>query len=250
MNSFSMSKLKRITIIGSSVALRVKPPSENRVLNLNYGELIERNLNSRNPELICIVNNLGLSRAITADVLRMKDQISRVRSDYIILNIGAVDAPTREIPLWFSDVIFQRNGKYVYPIFNFIYLNLIKRFLRKPLVYLRLKTSWTSRKRFKRDIDEIFRLLHRETCAEIIVLGINRGNDRIESNLPGSLKKYKVYDNILKEASKKWNCNFVDVEDLNSPEHFPDGVHYNIEGHRVISDRICRLMNDNTQKNG
>lgn len=245
-----MSKLKRITIIGSSVALRVRPPSENRILNLNYGELMERNLNSESQELTCIVNNLGLSRAITADVLRMKDQISRVRSDYIILNIGAVDAPTREIPLWFSDVIFQRNGKYIHPVFNFIYLYLIKGFLRRPLVYLRLKTSWTSRKKFKRDIDKILKLLLRETSAQIIVLGINKGNDRIKSNLPGSLKKYIVYDNILKEASKKWNCKFVDVEDLNSPEHFPDGVHYNNEGHKVVSDRICRLMNDNTEKNG
>lgn len=245
-----MSKLKRITIIGSSVALRVRPPSDNRVDNLNYGELIEKNLNPLGSETIWLVNNLGLSRAITADVLRMKDQISRVRSDYIIVNMGAVDAPTREIPLWFSDIIFQRNGKYVYPIFNFIYLYVIKGFLRRPLVYLRLKRSWTSRKKFKRDLDKILDLLNRETTAEIIILGINKGNKRVEKNLPGTLHRYKVYDNILKEISNKWSCKFVDVGDLNSSEHFPDGVHYSIEGHKIIADRISSLMNEKLKENG
>lgn len=228
---------KRITIIGCSVALRVRPPSKNREENKNYGHLLEIKLNQK-TEQDWEINNLGLSRALTADLLRMKDQIARVHSDYIIINMGAVDAPSREIPVWYADKIFLRNGKYIQPLFTFFYQALIKRFLRKPLVYLRLKRSWTPYRKFKRQYRELLDFLLKNTSAKVILLGINPGNQRIEKQLPGTLKKYIKYNNFLKNLAREYKMSFVDFTDIKSEEHFPDGVHYNVKGHQLVTNRL------------
>lgn len=236
-----MTQFKRITIVGCSVALRVRPPENRRNKNVNYGQLLESHLNN-DSEFIWNISNLGLSRAISKEVLLQKDQIARSSPDFIVLNLGAVDAPSREIPLWFADILFQRNMRYFYPPIRFLYQYIIKPYLRRTLVYLRFKRSWTSTKKFKNDLGNIFSFFEKDTKAKVIVLGINQGNHRIENQLPGSQKKYKTYNDILKEEALKHDCNFIDVSDLNSEEHYPDGVHYNYAGHQEIMKRILPII--------
>lgn len=238
-----MSQVKRITIIGCSVALRVRPPHEDSSKNSNYATLIEEGLNKKDDNLY-IVNNQAFSRAIIKELLRVnsKDKIVASSPDYIIVNLGAVDAPSREIPLWFANILFQRSHLYLYPLVHFIYNYLIKNFLRRPLVFLRFKRSWTSKSRFNRDLETLYSFFKKDTQAKVIVLGINKGSPRIERQLPGTLRKYHTYNEILKKCTKQYGIDFVDVSDLNSEDHFPDGVHYNVNGHEIIAERIKTII--------
>tara|TARA_B100000508_G_scaffold141091_1_gene146312 strand:- start:39648 stop:40367 length:720 start_codon:yes stop_codon:yes gene_type:complete len=237
-------QIRRVLIVGSSVALRVRPPRRERSYNFNYASLIETYLNKdESDDSLWIVENKGFTRAITRDILRLKDDISSSGASVVILNLGAVDAPTREIPLWYSDLIsVKKKGKVSYHLFNLLHGALFKGVLRPFIVKLRGKRAWTSKKKFERDINEILDHINKDTCSKIIILGINSGNERIEKKLPGTISNYKVYNDILRKISEERSIDFVDVRDLNSKDHFPDGVHYNYDGHKEISDRILNLI--------
>ncbi|MEX2483401.1 MAG: SGNH/GDSL hydrolase family protein [Brumimicrobium sp.] len=237
-----MGKVKQILIIGCSVSLRVRPPESQSLKNLNYGKIIENELNKSEGDALWVVKNKGISRAITRDVLLMKDEFGRNQANYVILNIGAVDAPNREIPLWFSDVLHYKRRQSFYKLFNFLNHYLIKGKMRSKLVLLRGKRSWTSKNKFTKDIHEIIDSIKKDSPSKIIVLGINSGNKRIEQILPGTMEKYKEYNLILKQISMEKKCSFIDVSDLESDKYFPDGVHYNQLGHGMVSKRLLQQI--------
>ena len=58
------------------------------------------------------------------------------------------------------------------------------------------------------------------------------------------MNNYKIYDSILENVAKLYNINFISVKDLNSIDHFPDGVHYNKEGHKAIFKRILKVLDN------
>lgn len=235
-----MVTVKRLTIIGTSVALRVRPPADND--NFNYGQRLEKQLNNSFEEQQWIVSNLGFSRAVIRDVLRNKNLFAQKGGDYIVLNIGAVDAPSRDVPLWLSDLLAEHNkGKLSYYLSNALNARIIKK-IRPFLVKLRMKRSWTSMKRFENGMRELLLFLRKDTPGRIIVLGINSGNDRVEKALPGTNRKYKSYNEKLEAICNEMNTDFVSVEDLNSAAHYPDGVHYNSAGHKEIAERIKQVI--------
>lgn len=243
-----MPNIKQITVIGNSVTLRVRPPeAEERNNNKVYGVLLEEELNKTGN---WFTNNLGLSRRIVEEFHENKDLFIRTFPNYFVINLGCVDAPTREIPLWFSDIIYRRKNVFFYPVFNFIYSRLIKKYLRTQLVILRGKRPWVSPTKFQKNFSLMLDVLIKETSANIIVLGINRGNERIERSLPGTNKNYIRYDEIIKNLCSRPFVDFIDVSHLNSQEHFPDGIHYNFEGHKKIKEAIykCIVKRENERK--
>lgn len=225
----------KITIIGNSVALRVRPTPKIRNTRV-YGSLLEE-IRSQ-----YVVRNLSKSRYLTSEFLFDEDEFIRTFPDYFVINLGCVDAPPRDIPLWFSDVIFKRRFLSFYNFFKFIYKLITYLNLRKLLVYCRFKKSWVPINKFRKNIKYIITTLKKETNANIIVLGINSGNERLEKLLPGILDKYSNYNICLKEITLEEGEYFLDVSDLSSAQVFPDGVHYNLEGHKIIANRILEFI--------
>lgn len=238
-----MSLIKRIIIIGSSVGLRVRPSiAEGGERLRTYGELLQSNVFSGQDANLVFVDNLSASRLLVGEVLYSLDEYIRYFPDVIVLNVGAVDAPNRDIPLWFSDVVFKRKFHFAHGISTRIYKSSLFKKISPKLVKIRGYSSWTKHIDFALKVEEIIYKLQKETHAKIIVLGINSGNVRIDVRLPGTVEKYVIYNKTLNEVSSKMGVSFVDVSDLTSSAHFPDGVHYNGEGHKVIAERIARLL--------
>lgn len=232
-----MTISKKILILGCSVALRVRPPANDRSENKNYGQIIEEFLNQRRNGEFWSVINRAATRAVTRDVIKVKDEIGRVNPEYVILNIGAVDAPNRDIPLWFSDVLHRNRGIMFYRLFNALNHYLIKKYLRRTLVVLRGGRSWTKKNQFKKDVVDLIRCVQRDSRSKLIVIGVNAGNQRIERQLPGTMKKYREYNQILASIVQNEGGQFIEVSDL-TDDYFPDGVHYNLEGHQIIAKRL------------
>ena len=224
--------MKKIAIISSSVSLRIRPPSLKK--GRTYGEIIEDN------EQDFQVTNLGLTRLLSTELKRNKDLYIRIFPDYYIINIGCVDAPPREIPEWLSDIVFERKYYYLYPFINYLYTKVIKRYLRRYLLKLRFSRSWTTEKKFKQSMIDILNIFRKETNAEVILVGINKGNERLETLLPGVMIKYERYNEILKEIACEEKIKFIDVSVLESVDYFPDGVHYNDAGHVYIANAILK----------
>jgi len=232
----------KITIIGNSVALRVRPKEvgENRMQNKVYGSLF------RIDSLFDFeVVNLSKTRWIVTEFKDNPDLYLSTFPDYFILNIGCVDAPPREMPLWISDILFRRKKSVLFTPFDFVYRKIVKKYLRKTFVILRRRKPWVREKLFIKAYKEMIDRLKSETTASIIALGINRGNKRIENALPGCLKNYEKYNSEIRLICESRNIHFIDVSDLESENFFPDGVHYNSRGHMEIFSRIYSVITQN-----
>ena len=235
------SNCLKVVIIGNSVALRVRPIEVNSQ-NYNYGQILENGCNKKLNTHIQVLN-LSEGGAIVNDFLGNIDQLIRSYPDVYIINLGVVDASTREIPRWFFKIINNKKQGVIRSLLKAIYSGIIKRF-RRQLTFLRLKTSWVGRRRFKNSLHNLIETLVKETNAKIITLAIHSGNQRIEHELPGSLKKYQEYSGIIKSVTQNNGGFFISINNMESSVFFPDGVHLSNIGHQYVADLISRVIVD------
>ena len=220
----------KITVIGNSVALRVRPPQafpENK----NYTCLIRSRLS-------CNIRNEARGALTIAQVVKDLDFYISTFPDWYIINLGVVESCSRESPYWFYRIAMSKSKGLMYRTANWIYRFFFAKF-RRELTNLRFRRSWLSQRKFRWYFDVLIKLLLKETNARIIVLGINLSNDRVETLLPGSRKKNQEYDAIMREACNYYGQTFIDVSKLESGSHYPDGVHYNVKGHEIIASYIA-----------
>ncbi len=228
----------KITIIGNSVALRTRPPKE-RKENLCYGQLLESvSILEKRIE----VTTLAKSRNLVTEAYFDLDRAIATKPDVYIINLGCVDAPPREIPLWFSNWLFKRNTVRKYEIALLFYLLIKNLGLRKILTQMRFRKPWVSKYKFEKYLEKVIFELKKDTSAIIILMGINKGNQRLENQLPGIISRYNDYNSIIEKVAQKNNTIFLSVSDLISSEHYPDGVHYNNAGHQIIANRIVNIL--------
>lgn len=229
---------KKLCIVGNSVTLRVRPRVKNEDKKV-YSSILQ-NLLPDNWKVL----KYGKSRYLSSELLNNIDKFLKHEANVYVLNIGCVDAPPREIPKWYSDIIFKRKWLKLYSIFNGLYRIITTLRLRKYLVYLRKSKPWISKDDFFENMSQSIEKIKATTDSDIIIIGINKGSSRLEQHLPGILKSYANYDVVLKNLCSKYNLKFLDVSDLNPIDHFPDGVHYNELGHKIITKRIIENLNE------
>ena len=234
-----MKNLK-ITIIGNSVGLRVRPPKK-YPNNKNYGQIIVEMLNKKIPDHNVYVMNLSIHRALVHEILNQVDDFIRTFPDYFIINLGVCDAATREVPLWFSNQVSRKKQGMIHFLISLLYFNVINK-IRPPLVKLRNYKSWTHINSFASDYQKLLFKLHKETNARIITMPINKTTDRVEEQLPGSRKNFEDYSDVIKEKTLAGSFNFLDLNDLLPEQHCPDGIHFSHAGHNFIAEKITKII--------
>ena len=232
-----LTDIRKIVIIGNSVGLRVRPP----ISSNNYGNIIQQK-RGFNENTFLRVDNMSFGRATISEILVNADSYINRFPDTFIINVGAVEAPNREIPLWYSDLLYKRRRSIFYPLLSILYGKLIAR--NRTFVSKLRNKPWVGLGEFHNKVESLIDKLQKNTKAKIVIIGINPGSERIESVLPGTLDNYICYNSALEEIAMKKNLDFISVVDLNSDDHFPDGVHYNETGHQVIATRILSVLND------
>lgn len=234
-----MKQLK-IAIIGNSVALRVRPP-QIWPDNKNYTVVLRNLLEQELPSYAITVENKGIGASTIYNIILELDRYIHSFPDYYILNLGVVDACTREIPLWLYRLANSNKDSLWHRLWKGIYRGFIVR-NRAFWVKLRGKRSWTSEKKFKKYFTTLITELLKETNAKIIVIAINKANERIEKQLPGSTKKIKKYNEIMETICRSKSQTFLTVPDLNAEIHYPDGIHYAVHGHQIIAQHLSNLI--------
>lgn len=227
----------KITIIGNSVALRVRPP-EPFPANKNYTYLLQEAVG-----IEIMIENIALGASTISNWLDNIDSVINSFPDIYIIHIGVVDATVREVPLWFYRLATRRSDRFMNTLFRGIYRGLISKF-RPVLSRLRGKRSWTSLKTFTSDYERLIHLLLKDTNAQLITLPINLANERIEKQLPGSRKNHHLFNEVIKKTTEKYHQHFLDISDLQPEEHYPDGVHFNASGHTEVAKRLKKLINE------
>ena len=234
-----MKKL-RITIIGNSVAIRNRPPQK-FPNNKNYGLLLEELLQKEHPEQIIMINNMGFSRATITNVVQKYEDYIASMPDYFIINIGVSDASTREIPYWVAEIMNDPQQSWYKTLFTAFHHYCIKP-KRSFFVKLRGKKSWISQKKFRKYYKELILFLQKETNARIITIPINPANDRVEKAVPGSSENYKKYNTMIRLITNECEGIYLELDDLDSEVHYPDGIHYSLRGNKLIAEKLFNLI--------
>lgn len=228
----------KITIIGNSVALRLRPIVE-------YGH--EKNYTQLLQERGFQVESLAKGAMTVLEAPHEIDLYIHSFPNAFVLNFGVVDCCSREIPLWFYRLATCNRQDYVSKLCSFLYNYCIKK-IRTPLVFLRAKKPWVSEKQFEQCLDFTVKRISKETDAFIILIGINPTEPRIEKILPGSTLRNCKYDSIIRKIAARHNANFINVSDMKSQKHYPDGVHYNHKGHQIFANKILKELERNSSK--
>lgn len=231
-------EIKKIVIVGNSVALRNRP--HNNLTSKNYGQLIEKAVN-QDSKTLTLVRNLAFTRATVYDLHKIYPEIINEFGDTYIINIGSSDAATREIPRWYADFLFSNKRSFLTRILKGMHVFLIKP-IRPYLVILRGKRAWTSAKVFRQEYLKLLQTIQRNTNGKIICLSLNIPNERVEKQVPGSIQNYKRFNTIIQKLCTEQNCFFLNLEDLSSEKHYPDGVHFSEEGNREVANRILEIL--------
>ena len=235
-------RVRKIVIIGNSVALRNRPHV--KMESKNYGQIIEEHLNSNTQEKLILVNNLGVGSATMHEINAKMDDIINAFGDLYIINAGVVDATNREIPFWFARIMKIKRDN----ILSTIAKGIHKYFIlsnRRLLVKLRGKKSWVSKKTFAKKYDRLLDTITRNTSGKVICMSINIPNDRVESIVPGTRLKYHQYNQIISSLAQKHELHYLNFDDLDSKTYYPDGVHFNQEGNKLVAQRILATINQN-----
>ena len=230
----------RIAIIGNSVALRVRPPRE-APLNKNYTNYLEEALVDYFEDTTVLITNMAFGAATVMDAHMSLDEYINTLPDYYIINLGVVDASTREIPRWYYKYINSRKDSLMVKLNALLHKHFIKR-LRPFLVWMWGKRSWTPARKFKTLYRELIGVLQKETNAQFITLPINPANERVENALPGSYANHVKYNKIIREISDELDLLYVDLSDLEPEPHYPDGVHFSRTGHKIIARRLRDII--------
>lgn len=230
----------RIIVIGNSVAMRIRPPSQFPV-NKNYSMLLQNLLENELDNSLVQVDNMATGGSLVRDVVRDIDVYVNKFPQYYILNVGVNDASTREIPHWFNKYVnspIKNNFEY---LCSGLHANIFKKH-RPFFVKLRGHKSWVSEYDFAEQFELLIATLLKETNARIISLPINPANDRVEKQLPGSYEKHLKYNENIKNITSKYNQIFIDTTTFIKKQDYPDGVHYSKTGHELIAAQLKELI--------
>lgn len=211
--------MNKLVVIGNSVTIRVRPDNGGKT----YAELLSIKLNK---ELI----HLGEGALLLSEFLNQKRYSKIPNNSHVLINFGIVDACTRPIPKYMYNFMMNTDSN------SFKSSRKLLRYAenkyRKRLVKLRGLKSWSKKLEFTNQLAKLINLLEEKGCSYSI-LEINFPNQRIENFLPGS------QNNVL-EFNKEISLlkNVINVSDLTDTEHYPDGIHYNSEGHQKVTAKL------------
>lgn len=230
----------KITIIGNSVAMRVRPPVDYPE-NINYTSYLERIMNEKTGKEHYF-QNLSFGGLTIKEAFKNIDTYIRTFPDLYIINLGVVDSCTRDIPYWLFKIIYGKKQDLFHRSIRKLYYNALMEKIRPSIVSVRCKRSWISEKHYKRMFYSFIEILIKETNAKIIVLPINIANDRIEKQLPGSKSNHIKFNKIMNEACQNERVKFVNSKYLISNEYYPDGIHYSNSGHKKVAEEIFKVI--------
>lgn len=232
--------VRKITIIGNSVALRNRPHLKET--SKNYGQLLQEKLNHNNANLV-LVENLAFGRATMDDIDLIRDQIINSYADLYIINTGVSDAATREIPYWFGNILNNRQASFKQKVFKGIHQFLFLK-NRRMWVNIRGKRAWVSAKKFERKFAKLISDIQHNTSGKIICLPLLPPDERVEHEVPGTAKNYQKFNNIIQRLSHQYEFEFIKLDHLSPKPHFPDGTHFSQEGNQEVAKVLFEMINN------
>lgn len=228
--------MKKIVIVGNSVAIRIRPPRQNED-DLSYAEILDNNLPT----------TMVINRAVGATVMPYQslwvDEMIGYHANCYILHYGVVDALSRSVSRRMWNFINNDNPQrgFIMKVLRFL-CSLIEKKFRRTLTVIRGKRGWTSRTAFAYKYEKMLKLIQKDSIAQIICIGINRPSARIERFLPGSVRNVQRNNEVIRQLANKYNSVYVETFYDFDESLIPDGIYFNAEGHRKLATMLLDVI--------
>jgi lysophospholipase L1-like esterase len=239
----------RISIIGNSVGLRMRPPRKGPS---------DRTYSERLADAGYQVENRCRAGVLSSEAFAFIDDELIARSpDVVIINAGIIEVFPRHtwrrlnnylVRNYYNNQVLGRRYQSDTFSIRFQLARIANGVLRRVSRFLRLSWRWEPETRFLLVLRNICEVLTVETHAHILVLGVGPVSERFLSDYPSLNAEIDALNKRIEGLIKAFGdraqmISIKDVIDMQSPESsIPDSIHFSSKGHREIFTEIERRI--------
>ncbi len=232
----------RVLVLGSSVALSIRPTRSDRTEG-NYSDLLREELQKQDPSNEVI--NLAQGSTVITDMKDWQyiDILKRHNPDVVILNYGINEAAPRLISLDFWRWLFRSKNR---GWFRNMFAKYIYKWAPFLIRTLKLK-GWVSADKFVQQLKALLVQADKESKSKVIVLNVGPANDHFMKMLPGVETYIPQYNDAIGRAlTGQDHAVLLDIfeqVELHGIEKIqPDGCHFSALGHKIICEKILKII--------
>jgi len=102
-----------------------------------------------------------------------------------------------------------------------------------------------SPRRFELEMRRFVDIVRKERQALVLLIGANPAGDKLEATLPGTDERARRFNAIVERVASDGgdDVRYIDAYALVRREGFdevlPDGIHFNVRGHRLIGELLA-----------
>lgn len=241
----------KIAILGNSVSMLVIPQRVGAHEKTYIEHLGEAGFS---------VINASKQSVMLSDTYRyLEDEIIRHYPDYVVINMGIVEATYRARPRFLQNYFNENAWKN--SIINIDYcsvtqraarrvIKFIYRHLERAMYALHLKWRWMPPGKYRHALRDILIAILRDTgTKKVFILGMLPIAPSLERKIPGTNNSIIQYNKIMQDISGLFKTvSYVDLEAiLYAKESFAvsnDSIHFNAQGHRMIAEKLAALIKE------
>jgi hypothetical protein len=238
----------RLTVVGSSVGYFVRPPGADRTEGC-YAEVA--------TDMLCAggiptqVSNQSYWLGEVHDAFHhIEARVLATSPDVVVVNFGWMECQPKLFPTamlrWLTTYRPRLNPRTV-PYRRKAVRRLSRMYKRYTPIVARRWSGMPSRmppQRFEQEMTRYIDVVRKELRSLVLVMNVNPTTDRIAEVLPTVHDRAKQYSDIVERVVARAGdgVRLIDtrslVEDLGCEKLIPDGIHYSVEGHRLVADLV------------
>jgi hypothetical protein len=242
----------RAVVVGSSVGYFVRPPGADRAEG-PYPEQVVDAL-ARHGVPAAVVNRARWFAQIDDAYMRIEDDVFSFSPDVVVLNFGWVECQPKLFPTAVLEWLTTYRPK-LDPRTYRVRRAVVR---RGSKVYKEL-TPWAasrtelpsrmSERHFEAELRRYVQTVRREQRSLVVVLNVNPPTDRIEAVLPGVTERARRCSALIERVVASFDdpqVRLLDSEAIvrahGAEAILPDGIHFNVEGHRLVADQLAEVI--------
>jgi lysophospholipase L1-like esterase len=245
----------RIAVVGSSVGYFVRPHGTRLDQGPYSGQATDLLADAGVP--VSVVNRCRWLGEIHDGYSRIEEDVFATSPDVVVMNFGWIECQPKLFPtavLRWSTTYRPRLNPRTFGV---------RRWTTRQLgtVYKRA-TPWVASRweglpsrmpesRFATELERYIRTVRRELHSLVVVLNVNPTTDRLEAVLPMVNARAARYSGIIEDVVRRFDDPWVQLLDTRSlvvdkgnEAIAPDGIHFNVEGHRLVATMLVDVIQD------
>jgi GDSL-like lipase/acylhydrolase family protein len=231
----------------------VRPPRKNPE-DGPYAEVLEHELRARGRNPL-VTNSSGWTMQVTDALRRIEPLVLHHQPRIVIISFGLFECQSLIMPTSVFRWLYQpyARGGVARKLRSRFGPRLVSAYKSAAPVLDRVpRPKRRSPTRFEQELRSLVQLIRKERGADVILLTVPPPGARIAATMPDITEGCAAYSEIIQHvaATEDEGVHAIDLEPivrmLPLEESMPDGMHFSVEGHRLIglqlADEIDRLL--------